>query len=267
MSLRDELRDPWAYVLGGLAAGLGWAAGIAAPAAIAIGAAVGGVKVLTGAAVNRSNAAADEPTISRGSPEAGWVRRGERAVAQMRSDAASEGSGPFADECAHVVRQATEALGDVRRLAGQGAGLRRALAQVEAGALSVEEARLASDLDRANDPEIRGAIQRSLDSIRAQLDVQRRLRQAFDRVMARLQSLVIGLEGLMARLTEVLAIARTQGTSDTVQQVAGVARELESLREGLQETEDIGRQALDAWQGTGSTGTTDSGSGSGSTGS
>src|SRR5262245_24765294 len=182
MSLRDELRDPWAYVLGGLAAGLGWAAGIAAPAAIAIGAAVGGVKVLTGAAVNRSKTGADEPTISRGSPEATWVRRGERAVAQMRSDAASEGSGPFADECAHVVRQATEALGAVRRLAGQGAGLRRALAQVEAGALSVEEARLASDLDRANDPEIRGAIQRSLDSIRAQLDVQRRLRQAFDRV-------------------------------------------------------------------------------------
>jgi hypothetical protein len=252
MSLRDELRDPWTYVLGGIAAGLGWAADLPVAAAIAIGAVVGGVKVLIGAALNPSNRAADGPPLPRGSPEAAWVRRGERAVAQIRSDAASEGPGPFAEECAHVVRQATAALTDVRRLAGQGAGLRRALAQVEAGALSADEARLAGDLERATDPEIRGEIQRSLDSIRAQLDVQARLRQAFDRVMARLQSLVIGLEGLMARLTEVLAIARSQGSSDAVRQVAGVARELEALREGLQETEDLGRQALDAWQGSGS---------------
>jgi hypothetical protein len=251
MSLQDEVRDPWTYVLGGLAAGLGWAASIPVGAALAVGAAVAAVKVLAGTAVSRSHAGADEPPLARGSAEATWVRRGERAVAQIRSDAASEGSGPFAEECAHVVRQATAAHADVRRLAGQGAGLRRALAQVEASALSADEARLASDLERATDPEIRGEVQRSLDSVRAQLDVQRRLRQAFDRVMARLQSLVLGLEGLMARLTEVLAIARSRGSSDTVQQVAGVARELEALREGLQETEDLGREALDAWQGSG----------------
>src|SRR5262245_47483919 len=204
MGLRDELRDPWTVVLAGLAGGLGWAAGVPALAAAGIGAAVLGVKVLTGAAVNRSASGPDEPPLSRGSPEEGWVRRGERAVDRIRREVAAAGPGPFAEECAHVQTEATAALTDVRRLAGQGAGLRQALAQVEAGALSADEARLASDLERATDPEIRGEIQRSLDSIRAQLGVQHRLRQAFDRVMARLQSLVIGLEGLMARLTEVL---------------------------------------------------------------
>jgi hypothetical protein len=68
--------------------------------------------------------------------------------------------------------------------------------------------------------------------------------------MARLQSLVIGLEGLMARLTEVLAIARSRSPMDGARAVGEVAAELEALREGLQETEDLGRQALDAWQGT-----------------
>jgi hypothetical protein len=252
MGFRDELRDPWTLVLAGLAGGLGWAAGVPALAAAGIGAAVLGVKVLTGAAVNRSRAGPEEPPLSRGSPEEGWVRRGERAADRIRREVAAAGPGPFAEECAHVETEATAALTDVRRLAGQGAGLRQALAQVEAGALSADEARLASDLERAADPEVRAEIQRSLDSIRAQLGVQRRLRQAFDRVMARLQSLVIGLEGLMARLTEVLAMARSRSPTDGARQVEDVARELEALREGLQETEDLGRQALDAWQGTGS---------------
>jgi hypothetical protein len=248
MSVRDELRDPWALVLGGLAGGLGWAAGIPVLAAAGIGAAVLGVKVLAGTAMNRSAHGGDGPSIPRGSPEDTWIRRGERAVAQIRREVAAAGPGPFAEECTHVEGQATAALTDVRRLAGQGAGLRQALAQVEAVGLSADEARLSSDLERTTDPEIRGEVQRSLDSIRAQLGVQDRLRQAFDRVMARLQSLVIGLEGLMARLTEVLAIARSRSPLAGAQQVEGVARELEALREGLQETEDLGRQALDAWQ-------------------
>lgn len=49
MSLRDELRDPWGILVGGIAGGLGWAVGIPVAAAAGIGAAVWVVKGIAGA--------------------------------------------------------------------------------------------------------------------------------------------------------------------------------------------------------------------------
>jgi len=60
MRLRDELRDPWSILIGGLAGGLGWAVGIPAVAAAGIGAAVWAVKGLAGAADRRDGATATE---------------------------------------------------------------------------------------------------------------------------------------------------------------------------------------------------------------
>src|SRR5215831_17150628 len=53
MRLTDEAREPWAFALGGLAAGLGWAVGIPVAAAAGIGAAVYGVRVASGVIANR----------------------------------------------------------------------------------------------------------------------------------------------------------------------------------------------------------------------
>ena len=50
MSLRQELRDPWGILVGGIAGGLGWAVGIPIAAAAGIGAAVWAVRAATGTA-------------------------------------------------------------------------------------------------------------------------------------------------------------------------------------------------------------------------
>lgn len=54
MTLREELRDPWGILIGGLASGLGWAVGIPIAAAAGIGAAVWGVRAATGTALGGS---------------------------------------------------------------------------------------------------------------------------------------------------------------------------------------------------------------------
>ena len=50
MGLRDELRDPWVYILGGLTGGIAWAVGVPVVVAAGIGAAVAGVRAAVGAA-------------------------------------------------------------------------------------------------------------------------------------------------------------------------------------------------------------------------
>src|SRR6185436_8997999 len=85
MSLSDEARDPWTYVLGGLAAGVAWAVSVPVAAAIGVGAAVAGVKAVVGGALGGRRASGRrEPLPVKGkTPEDGWLKRGERAVASF----------------------------------------------------------------------------------------------------------------------------------------------------------------------------------------
>jgi hypothetical protein len=60
--LRDELKDPWGLLVGGLAGGLGWAVGIPAAAAAGIGAAVWSARGVAAAVFGRG---AGEPALER----------------------------------------------------------------------------------------------------------------------------------------------------------------------------------------------------------
>jgi hypothetical protein len=60
---------------------------------------------------------------------------------------------------------------------------------------------------------------------------------------------VLGLESLVARLVEVLAMMRTQSPIEGAGQVDALGEELEGLRSGLAETEEVSRRALIAYQG------------------
>ncbi len=95
MSVKDELNDPWSYVVGGLAGGFAFAVGIFPPAAAAIGLAVLGSKVVAGAFTKSGQARAQRrkerrlPVITR-SQEASWLDRAERAEASFRDIADSD---------------------------------------------------------------------------------------------------------------------------------------------------------------------------------
>ncbi|MDP8956799.1 MAG: hypothetical protein M3N24_07565 [Actinomycetota bacterium] len=249
MALGDEIRDPWGFLLAGLAAGLGWAVGLPVAAAAGIGAAVFGVKVFTGGMVNREDRAGGRQLrIRSGSPEERWNRRAEQAVRSFRRLGDSVRAGPVAERAQDIGKQAEGMLAAVRRLAGQASAVREALRRIDIVRLIREEDRLTYELDRAESEEVRGEISRSLESVRAQHSVYARLEDAAMRLQARIESVVIGLEGLVARLVEILALVEAQSPVEGAQQVDELSEELEGLRAGLVETEDLSRRVLSAFQ-------------------
>jgi hypothetical protein len=111
--------------------------------------------------------------------------------------------------------------------------------------LDAEAFRLSELARRAPTAELRQEVERSARSVRDRIEVRDRLRGARDTLLARMQSVTLGLEGLVARLAEVLAMAATTGgTDDAARDLAGIAAELDGLRSGLAESEAVSRRVL-----------------------
>ena len=90
-------------------------------------------------------------------------------------------------------------------------------------------------------------LDRSLASVRAQQEIHNRLVAARDGVLARLESGTLGLESLVARVIELSAMA-VGGPAGELGAVDQLGDELEGIRQGLAETEEVSRQALSAYQ-------------------
>jgi hypothetical protein len=94
---------------------------------------------------------------------------------------------------------------------------------------------------------VREEQQRARRALTDQLDVARRLAEAREALLARMQSAVLGLEGLVARMSELLALhASTEGGSLTAQRVAELTNDLEGMRAGLAEATEVSRATLAA---------------------
>jgi hypothetical protein len=79
-----------------------------------------------------------------------------------------------------------------------------------------------------------------------QLEVGGRLREAREMLLARMQSAVLGMEGLVVRVAELVALQATTagGAPLTAARVAELTSDLEGLRAGLAEAERLSRSAL-----------------------
>jgi len=239
MSLADELRDPWGLIVAGVSGGMVWAllgaSALALPVGIGVGAAVLGVKAVSGALLHRGQARPAACAPRRGSAAEHWLSRAERAVRVLDeltvTGAASE---------AHDVLDAVERLG------AQTVTVEKALARVDAVGLDDEAAHLAAAAARPAPAGVRAEIERSAAAVRDRVAVRNRLRATHDTVLARMQSAALGLEGVAARMAEVEALAGTTGASDgTASQVAALTAEVEGLRSGLAEAEALSRRVLD----------------------
>ncbi|MCA1712180.1 MAG: hypothetical protein LC789_11300 [Actinobacteria bacterium] len=256
MSLSDELRDPWGLVAGGVSGGMAWAlagATLASGPAIALGVGVGavvlGVKAVSGLLVNREPArpGLEIPRPPRGSAAAGWLRRAEAAVRSLDEMAATTTAGPTGLAVSSAADEAGDTLTDLSRVAAQVTAVESALRRVDVHGLDAEAARLEAAAHRARTPEVEAEIRRSAAAVRDRLEVRDRLRGARETLLARMEAATLGLEGLGARLAEVLALTATTGGVDTsAAQISDLALELEGLRAGLAETEALSRRALDA---------------------
>jgi hypothetical protein len=252
VSLGDEVRDPWSYVLGGLAGGMTWAVltgvAVAAPAALAVGAAVFGAKVVAGAFTDRGQARQRRrrerrlPVLSR-TDEAAWLARAEQAQRAFADIARSAPEGPVAERVRAFGAETDQSLASLDRLAGQASAVRVALGRIDPRRLVAERDRLAAA--PSPDPAVAAERARSAAAVQSQLDAYQRLLLALTTVLARLESGALGLEGLVARLAEVVALTETSATaSDGLSQVDDLATELEGLRAGLVEAEGVSTRAI-----------------------
>lgn len=255
MPVRDEIRDPWSYVVGGLAGGFAWAVVATAasnPVGIALGAAVGGAvfatKVVTGAFTRRGQRRAKRrernlPVLTR-TPEASWLNRAQEAQETFDDIAGSASDGPIADSVRTFGDQTDESLSSLARLAGQASAIRSALARLDLKQLGWERDRLKKAASADEDPRLIAERERALAAVESQLDAYRRLDGTLQMLLARLESGTLGIEGLVARLAEVVAMATTATVADELSRVDELAQELEGLRAGLAEAESVTNRAM-----------------------
>lgn len=246
--LLDEARDPWGLLFGVVAggvAGIGLALGL--PAALGIGAAVYGVKVAVGT-LTGGDGPAQLPAPQRpryGTPAFAFLKRAEAATKSLEDMARHAGSTTAADVAVRsAAEQAREVLEDMQRLGGQAAAVMAAMSRVDAPGLDAEAAQLqAAASARPGD----AAAQASYQASRDRLAVRDRLQQAGQALDGRLQASALGLEGLVARVAELSATAGAVGSVDpTPQDLARVTSELDGLRVGLADVEQVARRALGA---------------------
>lgn len=248
MRLREEAREPWGLLLGATAGGLAWASGVAPLAAAAIGVAAWGTKVVAATLERRGAAAVTGgrhlPVAAR-SQEATWLDRGRQAAAAFGDLAGSLRAGPLAERTAAMEPPVREALASLERLAGQASTAGGALARLDDRRLAAEALRLQDERARATG-DAAGYFDRALASVRAQRQIVQRLRDARSDVLLRMESSVLELEGLVARLVELSALAA--GPATEADQLERLADELEGVRRGLAEAEEVSRRALSAYR-------------------
>ena len=249
--LRRELLDPWGGVIAGVAGGLAWAVvplgAVALPVGLGVAAVVYGVKVGAGLLTAHEERAPAEAPLRpprRGSIAEQWLRRAEQAHRSLADLVGSPGSPTVRGQLAPVHDGAAEAVGTVGRLAGQVTAVEDAADRIQPGRLAVERDRLAAGLAAAASERVRAERQRSLDSVTEQLAVAARLAEARDALLARMQATTLGLEGLVARTAEVLAMSVSGGVDLSADRLAGLSDDLDGLRAGLAEADAVSRRVL-----------------------
>ena len=100
--------------------------------------------------------------------------------------------------------------------------------------LDDETARLTRSAAAATDERLRAETQKALTAVAQQREVAARLTTLRDTLLARMETAVLGLEGLAARMGEVVALGATAIEHDRAAELVGsLTGELDSLRSGL----------------------------------
>ncbi|NJC81765.1 hypothetical protein [Planosporangium mesophilum] len=259
--MRQHLTEPWGIVAAGLLGGLGAAVtGALAPAGLLVGVPVGlgvagvvyavrvGLGVLTDSGTRPSPASESDPRLPvppRGSDAERWLRRAERAVDTLRRQTESPRDQTLRGQIGDVDDQAAGVLADLRRFAGEVTLLEQTIATIPGERLRHDHTAIQRGLPGLPAGPLREERERALRAVADQLEVARRLADARETLLARMQSAALGLEGLVTRVAELLALhATTGGGMLTTTRLAELTGDLEGMRAGLAEVERLSRTAL-----------------------
>lgn len=252
MSVSEELKDPWGWLVAGVSGGLGWAvlAAPLGPVAIGVGAAIGAVvlgsKVAVGAM--RGSAAAPPrrrdrlPEAPRHSSQGDLVRRARQAAQQIHALADRPADPTLRAELTQVDAEAGTVVEALRELAGRVTLVDEALRAAQPEQVRQETQRLQVAVSQEQDPQLRAERQRALDAVMAQSRSLARLVRLRETLLARAQTAAVDLEGLASRTGELVAMGTTAFEGDPAAQIlADLTMSLESVREGLAEADEISR--------------------------
>lgn len=254
MRARDEIRDPWGWLIAAVCGGLGWAVlGTAlgpvgaVVAGVGVGAAVLGTKVAVGTARGH---AAETPALERprdrlpeapaGSVQADLRTRSHAAVARI-GDLVDRPSDPWiAGEVRSVLTESRPVVEAVDEMAGRITVLDTSIATARPNRVAHEIARLQDQLRHTTDPHVRRDQESTLAVLDAQAESIDRLLRRRASALARMQASVVGLEGLAARTGELVALGPAGADTDEATRIVGdLTNSLDAVRAGVDEARAI----------------------------
>jgi len=252
MKITQELADPWGWLVAGVSGGVGWAvlagsapAGIPVVAGTLIGIGVLTTKVVLGAIRPRPPAPAPvPPRLPSPTPDgaaAELLLRARRAGSRVSYLVGSTSDPWLRDQMSQVDLEVTRVSGSLEEVAGRVTLLEESLVQSEPLRLTDEAARLTTALARATDDQLRTETQSTLAAVERQRDVLRRLEDRRDTMLRRMETTVTGMEGLAARMGEIVAMgASSFEHDDASSRVCALTGDLEALSAGLDEARRLG---------------------------
>ncbi len=253
MSARDEVRDPWGWLVAAVCGGLAWAvlADVVPVAAavlmgLLVGAVVLGTKVAVGAIRGRGHepgALGDRdrlPEAPRDSIQAALVARSHAAVARME-DLVDRPSDPWiAGEVRSVLAASLPVVEAIEEMSGRITLLDSSVAAARPNALAQEIAMLQEQVRRTTDPDVRREQERALVALDSQADSINRLLRRRDSALAQMQASTVGLEGLAARSGELVALGPAgHDTQEATRIVEDLTNSLDAVRSGVDEARNL----------------------------
>jgi hypothetical protein len=252
VSVSDELKDPWGWLVAGISGGLGWAvlAAPLGPAAVPVGAAIGAVVLGSKVALGAMRSPSEQPRQRRDrlpeappqSPQGQFVLRARSAAKQIHALADRPADPGLRAELAQVDEEAGTVLEALRELGGRVTLVDGALHSANPAQVQQEAQRLRALVAAEADPQVRAERQRALDAVTAQSDSLARLARLREKLLARAQTAAVDLEGLASRTGELVAMGTSAFEGDPAAQImADLTMSLESVRTGLAEADEVSR--------------------------
>jgi hypothetical protein len=193
---------------------------------------------------NRPTPAELLPRPAKGSPADVWLGRAEKAVRTLTGQVRSAGT--VRESLTGIAAGAGATLDELRRVAAQVAAVDDAAGAIDVARLQAERTRLVQTVyDTPERSAARAGHTRAAAAVAEQLATYQRLRSARDELVARLESTALGLEGLVARAADIVALAAAAGAADTTTaRVGELTEQLDGLRGGLAEADALSRRVL-----------------------